>query len=80
MSLTRRELVTGLALGGLGGAAGGAGASPAVESHQGGRAASLPVLVSSTNGYAYLETARAQLLGGADTLDAAIGVLRGVSR
>ncbi len=74
MSLTRRDLVTGLALGGLGRAA---AAAPAVEPRQAARAATLPVLIASTNGQAYLEAARRQLLAGGDTLDAAISVLRG---
>jgi len=77
MSLTRRDLVTGLALGGLGGAVTSAGAEPALEARQATRAAGLPIVLASSNGYAYLEKARRQLLGGDDTLDSAIGVLRG---
>ena len=77
MSLTRRELMAGLALGGLAAPVGRVDADPAVEAHQANRAAGLPVLVSSTNGYAYLEAARRQLLDGADPLDAAVGVLKG---
>jgi N4-(beta-N-acetylglucosaminyl)-L-asparaginase len=77
MSLTRRDLVAGLALGGLGGTVGRAAAAPALGLRQAARAAGLPIVLAASNGYAYLDEARRQLLSGTDTLEAAIGVLRG---
>lgn len=76
MSLTRRELMGGLVLGGLGGGLG-AAAAPTPAPRQMMRAAGLPIVVSSANGYAYLEQAYRQLREGQDTLEAAIGVLKG---
>ncbi len=77
MRLTRRELVSGLALGALGGTVGRAGAEPVAAAKQAMRAAALPILVSAHNGYAFLEDAFHDLAHGADTLDAALKVVRG---
>lgn len=75
MSLTRREFVTGVALGGLAGAA--SAGPPAIAPKQVMRAGSLPIIVSAGNGFPYLEAAYQSLRGGADTLEAAIQVVRG---
>ena len=77
MTVTRRELVSGLALGVLGGVVGSAGAAEAIAPKQAMRAAGLPILVSAGNGYAYLEDAYRELAHGADTLEAALKVVRG---
>ena len=77
MSFTRRELVSGLALGAFGGIVGRAGAAPQVTAKQTMRAGALPILVSAGNGYAFLEDAYRDLHGGADTLDAVLRVVRG---
>jgi N4-(beta-N-acetylglucosaminyl)-L-asparaginase len=50
---------------------------PKITSNQRTNAASLPVLISAGNGFAYLETAYQFLKAGGDTLDAAIKVVRG---
>ena len=77
MTLSRRDFVSGIALGALGATATGAGAAPAIEPKQKMRAASTPVIVSAGNGFAYLERAYGPLKGGGDTLEAAIAVVRG---
>ena len=77
MSFTRRELVSGLALGALGGMAGRADAAPQVTAKQTMRAGALPIIVSAGNGYAFLEAAYRDLHGGGDTLEAALRVVRG---
>jgi N4-(beta-N-acetylglucosaminyl)-L-asparaginase len=77
MTLSRRDFVSGIALGALGATATGADAAPAVEPKQKMRAASTPIIVSAGNGYAYLERAYEVLKGGGDTLDAAIAVVKG---
>jgi N4-(beta-N-acetylglucosaminyl)-L-asparaginase len=78
MTITRRDLVSGLALGALGGAAGtAAAAATAIAPKQTMRAAGLPILVSAGNGYAFLEDAYRDLKAGADTLEAAIRVVKG---
>jgi len=77
MTLSRRDFVSGIALGALGATATGAGAAPAIEPKQRMRAAGTPVIVSAGNGFAYLERAYGPLKGGGDTLEAAIAVVRG---
>ncbi len=77
MSVTRRDLVSGLALGALGGMVGAAGAVPQPAAKQAMRAGALPILVSAGNGYAFLEDAYQDLHGGGDTLEAALRVVRG---
>lgn len=77
MTLSRRDFVSGIALGALGATAAGAGAAPAIEPKQKMRAASTPVIVSAGNGFAYLERAYGPLKAGGDTLEAAIAVVRG---
>jgi N4-(beta-N-acetylglucosaminyl)-L-asparaginase len=77
MPLTRRNFVSGLALGTLGAASRGSAASPAIEPRQKMRAASTPAIVSAGNGFPYLERAYAVLKGGGDTLEAGIAVVTG---
>ena len=77
MTVTRRDFVSGAALGALGAVAGRAGASPSIEPKQKMRAVSTPVIVSAWNGYEHLEGAYQFLKGGGDTLDAAIKVVQG---
>jgi len=77
MTLSRRDFVSGLALGALGTTASGAGAATTIESKQKMRAAGAPVIVSAGNGFAYLDRAYELLHGGGDTLDAALAVVRG---
>src|SRR5208283_1181838 len=50
MALTRREFVSGIALGAVGGAGMAAAAGPTIEPRQAMRAAGLPVIVSAANG------------------------------
>ncbi len=75
MSITRREFVTGVALGGL--AARPPAGAAAIAPKQSMRAVSLPIIVSAGNGFPYIEAAYQSLHGGADTLEAAIQVVRG---
>jgi N4-(beta-N-acetylglucosaminyl)-L-asparaginase len=77
MTLSRRDFVSGIALGALGATATGAGATPAIEPKQKMRAASTPVIVSAGNGFAHLDRGYEVLKGGGDTLEAAIAVVRG---
>ena len=77
MTLSRRDFVSGIALGALGATTTGAGASPVIEPRQKMRAASTPIIVSAGNGFAYLERAYESLRGGGDTLEAALAVVRG---
>ena len=77
MTLSRRDFVSGIALGALGAPAANAAATTAIASPQKLRAASTPLIVSSGNGLAYLERAYGPLKGGGDTLEAALAVVRG---
>ncbi len=77
MTLSRRDFVSGIALGALGAQGATATAAPAVEARQRMRAASTPVIVSAGNGFAYLERGYELLRSGADTLEAAIAVVSG---
>ena len=77
MTLSRRDFVSGIALGALGASATGARAGTAIEPKQKMRAASTPIIVSAGNGYAYLSRAYALLKDGGDTLEAALSVVRG---
>jgi len=77
MTLSRRDFVSGIALGALGAAPAGATAPTAVEAKQRMKAAATPIIVSASNGFAYLERAYALLKGGGDTLEAALAVVRG---
>ncbi|HXQ32340.1 MAG TPA: isoaspartyl peptidase/L-asparaginase [Steroidobacteraceae bacterium] len=54
-----------------------AAAGPAIEPRQAMRASGLPVIVSAANGYAHIEAGYRQLHDGADTLEAALRVVRG---
>jgi N4-(beta-N-acetylglucosaminyl)-L-asparaginase len=74
MTVSRREFMSGIALGALG-----AGAANATEAlpKQRMQAASKPVIVSAGNGYEHLEAAYQYLKGGGDTLEAAIKVVSG---
>jgi N4-(beta-N-acetylglucosaminyl)-L-asparaginase len=78
MSLSRREFMSGVALGALGSAG---VAVPAVGAEiapkQRMQAANKPVIVCAGNGYDYLDRAYEHLKGGGDTLDAAIQVVKG---
>ncbi len=78
MSWSRREFMSGVALGALGstGLSATAGTSP-VTPTQKMRAAGRPVIVSAGNGYSYLDRAWEYLKGGGDTLEAAIRVVKG---
>jgi N4-(beta-N-acetylglucosaminyl)-L-asparaginase len=77
MSLTRREFVTGVALGALGGTAAGAAPDAAIAPKQTMRAAKLPIIVSAGNGFATIAEGYRVLAEGGDTLDAALHVVRG---
>ncbi len=79
MSLSRREFMSGVALGALGSTAvsGSAAASAVIAPKQQMLAAHKPVLVCAGNGYEYLTRAYAHLKSGGDTLDAAIQVVKG---
>src|SRR3974390_1564008 len=77
MTLSRRDFVSGIALGALGATATGARSAPAIEPKQRMRAASTPVIVAAGNGFAHLGRGYETLKGGGDTLDAAIAVVRG---
>jgi N4-(beta-N-acetylglucosaminyl)-L-asparaginase len=76
MSLTRREFVAGVALGALNGGPAVAAAA-AVEPKQSMRAAALPIIVSAGNGFPYIGAGYQALREGADTLEAALHVVRG---
>ena len=76
--LSRRDFVSAAALGTLGvTASAGAVAATAVTTQQPRRAARLPIIVSAGNGFPYIDRGYQQLNGGADTLDAALSVVRG---
>lgn len=76
--LTRRDFVSAAALGAIGGAVGAEAASAkAVPPQQSLRAARLPIVVSAGNGFPYIERGYRQLSDGADTLVAALSVVRG---
>ena len=76
--VTRRDFVTGVALGSLAGpVARMATAATNVDTHQTMRAAGLPIIVSAGNGFPYIEAGYRQLHEGADTLEAALAVVRG---
>ena len=76
--LTRRDFVSAAALGALGSAAGArASAATAVATQGPLRAARLPIIVSAGNGFPYIERGYRQLSDGADTLEAALSVVRG---
>ncbi len=77
MTLSRRDFVSGIALGALGAGTNAAAAGPAIEPKQRMHAASTPVIVCAGNGYAYLERAYGPLRSGGDTLEAAIAVVKG---
>src|SRR3974390_810152 len=77
MTLSRRDFVSGIALGALGATATGARSAPAIEPKQRMRAASTPVIVAAGNGFAHLGRGYETLKGGGDTLEAAIAVVRG---
>lgn len=79
MRISRRDFITStvagpLALGAGAGAAANAAAASAGSSAAAGKR---PIIVSSGNGYDYLEAAYEFLRGGGDTLDAAIRVVKG---
>ena len=76
--LTRRDFVSAAALGALGSAAGArASAATAVVTQGSLRAARLPIIVSAGNGFPYIDRGYRQLSDGADTLEAALSVVRG---
>jgi N4-(beta-N-acetylglucosaminyl)-L-asparaginase len=77
--LTRRDFVSAAALGALGGAATGAlsAENPKPSPSQQQRATRLPIIVSASNGFPYLDRAYQLLSSGGDTLDAALAVVRG---
>ncbi len=76
--LSRRDFVSAAALGTLGVTAGaGAVAATATTTQEPRRAARLPIIVSAGNGFPYIERGYQQLSSGADTLDAALSVVRG---
>jgi N4-(beta-N-acetylglucosaminyl)-L-asparaginase len=77
MTLSRRDFVSGVALGALGAPTKSARGAAAIEPKQQARAANLPVIISAHNGYEYLDEGHAMLRHGADTLDAALKVVRG---
>src|ERR1700704_6378242 len=77
--LSRRDFVSAAALGTLGVTAGAnsAAAATAIASQQQQRAGKLPIIVSAGNGFPYIDRGYQQLNAGADTLEAAISVVRG---
>ena len=75
MTLSRRDFVSGLALGALGTA--GAGQATEALPKQRMQAASKPIIVSAGNGFEYLDGAYQYLKDGGDTLEAAIKVVSG---
>ena len=77
MTLSRRDFVSGVALGALGATAARADTDTAIAPKQRMRAASTPIIVSAGNGFAYLDRGYQLLKGGGDTLEAAIAVVRG---
>jgi N4-(beta-N-acetylglucosaminyl)-L-asparaginase len=77
MTLSRRDFVSGVALGALGGVAAGQADSVEPLPKQRMQAASRPIIVAAGNGYAFLDGAYQYLKGGGDTLEAAIRVVAG---
>ncbi len=77
MTLSRRDFVSGLALGALGTTAGASAAATEALPKQRMQAASKPIIVCAGNGHPYLEDAYQFLKGGGDTLEAALRVVRG---
>lgn len=81
MTLSRREFMSGVALGALGsaGLAGPATAAGTVEAlpTQRMQAGGTPIVICAGNGYAYLDRGYDCLKGGGDTLEAAIRVVKG---
>ncbi len=77
MSMTRREFVAGVALGALGGTASGATAASQIALKQSMRAAKLPIIICAGNGFATIADGYRLLADGADTLEAALRVVRG---
>ncbi len=76
--LSRRDFVSAAAFGTLSATAGSASAAAtAVLAQQPRRAARLPIIVSAGNGFPYIDRGYQQLSAGADTLEAAISVVRG---
>lgn len=76
--LSRRDFVSAAALGALGSATGASAATAtAVTVQPPLRAARLPIIVSAGNGFPYIDRGYQQLNGGADTLEAALSVVRG---
>ncbi len=76
--LTRRDFVSAAALGTIGVTAGATAAAAAtITAQQQQRAAKLPIIVSAANGFPYIDRGYQQLSAGADTLEAAISVVRG---
>jgi N4-(beta-N-acetylglucosaminyl)-L-asparaginase len=77
MPFSRRDFVTGLTLAGMAARGADAAERPALLPTQRMMAAAKPIIVSAGNGAPYLERAYAKLRAGADTLDAALEVVRG---
>ena len=77
MSLTRREFVAGVALGTLGGSNAGASSPAQIAPKQVMRAGKLPILISAGNGFPTIADGYRLLADGADTLEAALRVVRG---
>ena len=76
--LSRRDFVSATALAALGATAGARAAAPtAITTPQPRRAARLPIIVSAGNGFPYIDRGYQQLTAGADTLEAALSVVRG---
>jgi N4-(beta-N-acetylglucosaminyl)-L-asparaginase len=77
VTISRRELLMGAALGALGADRVAQSAEAKIETKQRMRAGAKPVLVAAGNSYAYLNAGYELLKKGGDTLDAAIAVVRG---
>ncbi len=75
--LTRRDFVSAAALGTIGVTAGASAPAATVTAQQQQRAGKLPIIVSAGNGFPYIDRGYQQLNAGADTLEAAISVVRG---
>ena len=77
MTLSRRDFVSGIALGTLASAGGAPALATEALPKQRMQGQSKPIIVSAGNGYEYLGRAYDFLKGGGDTLEAAIHVVRG---